>query len=133
DSRKGPYNAISNRSDQALVGALGTQSDAVSVQNADIFGFLATNNVTPTFGPNGRLYGKNTQPDVKVDPTRLTTDFSGEYMPVELPTFSDPLTSIGNPGNGNGKGGKDISIGYPSDTVITYYELDSLEIKANQS
>lgn len=130
DSRVGPYNTLTNRSDQVIVGALSTQSDAVSIQNADIFGYLATNNVTPSFGPLARLYGKNTPLDVKVDPTRLTTDFSGEYLPVEMPVLANPLTSFSN---GNGKGGNNIKIGYPSDTVITYYELDSLEIKSNQN
>lgn len=124
DSRKGPYNALTNRNDQVVVGALSTAADAVSIQNADIYGYLATNGVTPSFGPKGRLYGKDTQPNIQVDPTRLTTDFTGEYRPEAIPSLPNPLTSIGN--------SKDIELGYPSETVITYYELDSLDLKANQ-
>lgn len=75
DSTLGPPNPTTNRSDQVVVGTTSATATVAVGGNAQIYGFVATGAVQPTVGPNGRIYGTTTGAGVKVDPTRVRTDF----------------------------------------------------------
>lgn len=88
-----PYsNSVKN--DNGSVGSISVSSDAVSVQNADIWGYASTGGSLPQVGPNG-LVGSYGPPATKagvMDMSRVSTDFSADFDPVAMPALT---TSIG--------------------------------------
>lgn len=88
-SQVGPYNAATNRSDQATVATMRTQSDPIVLNsNASIFGYVATGGQDPTVGSGGRIYGLTTPSGTLVDQTRIRRDFSANLPDVAAPTAS---------------------------------------------
>lgn len=91
DSSLGPWNAVTNRNDRATVA---TDSTVQISNNAYVYGYVATNGVTPNVGANGRIYGATSPGTPKVDPTRVRTDFSMNLTDATAPTGSS--VSLGN-------------------------------------
>ncbi|MFP4540234.1 MAG: hypothetical protein ACLFR7_01275 [Opitutales bacterium] len=94
DSAAGPYNPISNRRDNGSVASVNVLVDAVDLNNADVFGFVATGGAPPSVGKNGSIMGFSTPSGTKIDPTRVATDFYAEFPAVEVPALSAPETSV---------------------------------------
>jgi hypothetical protein len=89
NSQTGAYDASTNRSDQATVATLRTQSDPIVLNsNASIFGYVATGGQDPTVGNGGRIYGLTTPSGTLVDPMRIRRDFSANLPDVVPPTSS---------------------------------------------
>lgn len=95
DSDLGPWDATTNRSDQATVATLSTAVDPVVLNsNASIYGFVATGGGLPDVGGNGRIYGPTTPADVDMDPARIRSDFSANLPAATAPTGT-PISNLG--------------------------------------
>lgn len=81
-----PY-STSVRHDNGTVGSISVSVNAVLVQNADIFGYVATGGSVPTVGPQGRV-GTFTTPLGTMDMSRVSTDFSANFDAVTTPATS---------------------------------------------
>lgn len=102
----GTYTPFSSavKNDNGSVGSVSVAVDSVLVQNADIWGYVSTNNAddpTDNVGANGSILGKNSVNDgtwkkASVDPTRVSTQFSANFDPVTMPTTGTNLGSISN-------------------------------------
>ncbi len=86
DSTAGPWHAVTNRLDQATVATTSTSNAGLAVNNADIYGYVATGGGTPVVGPNGSVHGATSPSSPKLDPTRLRTDFSYNIPDAPAPT-----------------------------------------------
>jgi len=82
------------RSDGGTVASVSIANTAVLVNNADIFGYVFTGGSQPEVGKNGSITGKNTPAGVKIDTSRISTDFSATFPNVPLPLDGEPLDSI---------------------------------------
>ena len=87
-----PYSAAT-RKDNGSVGSISVSVDAVLVQNADIWGYASTGGALPSVGANG-LIGPFGTPAGKMDMSRVSTDFSANFDPVEAPPAA--YTNVGN-------------------------------------
>lgn len=85
DSLVGPWNAVTNRLDQATVATTSTSNAGLAVNNADIYGYVATGGGQPVVGPNGSILGATSPASPKLDPSRLRTDFSYNIPDTALP------------------------------------------------
>ena len=92
-----PYSA-GVRKDGGTVGSISVSVDVVSVQNADIWGFVATgfDDITNTVGNNGSILGADSAAMgfTKVDPSRVSTDFTSSLDPVSAPSTTYSLGSV---------------------------------------
>lgn len=82
-----PYStAVKN--DNGSIGSISVSSDAVSVQNADIWGYASTGGALPKVGPTGLVgsYGPPATTAGTMDMDRVSTDFSASFDPVEAPS-----------------------------------------------
>jgi len=75
NSQLGIPDPTSNRTDQVIVGTTSATATVSVGGNAKVFGFVATGGAQPTVGTNGRIYGATTGAGVKIDPSRVRTDF----------------------------------------------------------
>ena len=80
--------------DKGSVGSISVSVSAVTVQNADIFGYAATGGSLPKVGPSGRV-GTFTTPLGTMDMSRVSTDFSANFDPVAQPTGGTWVGAIG--------------------------------------
>ncbi|HTL68415.1 MAG TPA: hypothetical protein VL200_12190 [Lacunisphaera sp.] len=90
-----PYNT-SYRNDNGSVGSISVGVGSVSVNQADVWGYVGTGGAAPSVGNNGSIMGANTPAGVTVDPNRVSTDFSASFDPVSTPTGGSSLASLGN-------------------------------------
>ncbi len=122
---------LNNRLDQGTVGSISAEVDALTLSNAEVFGFLATGGSTPILGPNGKVYGSDRAFEVEtlgdrdfyVDPTRITMDFTATFDDVETPSGSGSELPEGNV----------ITIGDPTGATTYVYEVDSIDIGPNKA
>ena len=95
-------NAVKN--DNGSVGSVSVAVDSVLVQNADVWGYVSTNNAddpTDNVGANGTILGEDSVNDgtwkkAGVDPNRVSTQFSANFDPVSMPATGTNLGSISN-------------------------------------
>lgn len=103
------------RRDRGTAGSVSVTTDAISLSNADIWGFVATGGAQPQTGPNGTVLGADSpvvgDPDYhNIDPDRVATDFSANFDPVVAPTSFD-ATYIDITGNADiGTAGTGITV-----------------------
>lgn len=136
DSRLGPYNAALgggkfNRNDTGSIGSTSVQVDALSIGNADIWGFASVG--TSDFsgidvGPNG-LVGPYGTADGVIDTNHVTTDFAANFDDViaPTPTTVTPITSIVTAKNLPEAGDVAAADG------IYYYSVGKIELSGNAS
>ncbi len=86
NSQLGIPDPTTNRSDQVIVGTTSVTATVAVGGNAKVFGFVATGGAQPTVGTNGRIYGATTGAGVKIDPTRVRTDFVENIPNTPTPT-----------------------------------------------
>ena len=91
-----PYSS-SVRNDNGTVGSISVSVSAVLVNNADIWGYAATGGSQPQVGSNGTILGDDSAAGgfSKVDPRRISTDFSANFDPVTSPTSGTTIASVG--------------------------------------
>lgn len=119
--------SFAKRRDHGSAGSIKVTTDAISLSNADIWGYVATGGSWPQAGPNGTVLGADSptvgQPGYhNIDPNRVATDFSANFDPVTVPptgsatvvasisgnytlgsTGTNSLYVAGSVGNTNGK------------------------------
>ena len=95
DSNAGPYHATTNRLDQATVATNLATNGGLSVNNADIYGAVATGGAQPVVGPNGSILGATSPSGLanNIDPSRVRLDFSSNLPDVAAPSGS--ATALG--------------------------------------
>jgi hypothetical protein len=71
------------------------QNSSVLLNQAHIWGSVATGGAAPQVGVNGSITGANTPAGVQVDPTRVSTDFSADLPLITAPTDGTPIASVG--------------------------------------
>lgn len=93
DTRKGHYNQAiaggTNKNDHGFVGSTSVSVDQVLIRQADILGYVATFNdadLSNNVGNNGSITGFNTPTGLKIDPQRVSTDFTASLPGVAAPT-----------------------------------------------
>jgi hypothetical protein len=77
------------KNDQGFVGSIDVAVDQVTIQNADIKGHVATNTDTDlsnNVGPNGSILADDSPVGTKIDPNRVSTDFTATLPEVTAPT-----------------------------------------------
>lgn len=94
NSGNGAYHAGLNRNDNGSVASTSVSVGAVSIQNADIWGWVATGGGMPQVGSKGSVLGADSPSEAKIDPNRISTDFYAEFPAVSAPTLSSPSTSL---------------------------------------
>ncbi|MCR3936512.1 hypothetical protein, partial [Klebsiella pneumoniae] len=69
------------------VGSISVSVAAVAINNADIWGYVATGGAMPSMGPNGTVgpFGTTTG---TMDMSHVSTDFTASFDPVTAPTGS---------------------------------------------
>lgn len=87
--------SASVRTDRGTVASAAVVNTAVLINQADVWGFVATGGAQPQVGANGSIRGPNTPEDVKIDPQRISTDFNADFSPVLLPDGGIPLFGVG--------------------------------------
>lgn len=93
-STGGLYDAA-KRKDKGSVGSVLVTADAVSISNADIWGYVATGGSAPSVGSGGKIHGTTTPSGVDVDTTRIRADFTANFDTVVAPTsFSSIYTNV---------------------------------------
>ncbi|MBI5768027.1 MAG: hypothetical protein HZA93_09540 [Verrucomicrobia bacterium] len=89
-----PY-STAVRNDRGSVASNAVGGGAVSVNQADIWGTVATGGTAPAIGHTGSIRGADTPPAVRVDPRRVATDFNADFPLVAAPGTGTTLTSVG--------------------------------------
>jgi hypothetical protein len=84
------------RNDHGSVASVAVDNTAVLVNQADIWGYAYTGGGAPRVGTQGSITGRNTPLGVRVDPTRVATDFTADFPDVTAPTDGTVLTSLGS-------------------------------------
>lgn len=102
DSQVGLWHATTNRLDRATVATNLATNGGIEVNNADIFGSVATGGGQPRVGPNGSIRGATSPATLpnNTDPANVRTDFAYNIpeatppggTPVALGTVSSNLT-----------------------------------------
>jgi hypothetical protein len=89
-STGGLYDA-SKRRDKGTAASVSVTTDAVSISNSHIWGYVATGGSEPQAGPNGTILGADSPAGAKIDPDRIATDFTANFDPVSAPTTTGTL------------------------------------------
>lgn len=89
-----PY-APAVRSDHGSIATLAVLNSAMLVNQAAVFGSVATGGAAPEVGINGSIRGKDTPPEVRIDPSRVSTDFSADLPLLTAPLDGTLLLTVG--------------------------------------
>ncbi|MBK1879941.1 pilus assembly PilX family protein [Pelagicoccus mobilis] len=134
DSRNGDYTpgTNSNRNSNGNVGSLSFDNSDVSLNNADIYGFIAvggTFDVDASFHRNGTLGEWGDSGGTK-DLTRVTEDFTADLPPVEEPSYGS-WTDVSVVNGGSSSIDGPLTLGSPTDTSPAEYVLDEIKLSGN--
>jgi hypothetical protein len=89
------------RLDNGSVGSISISTDAVVVQNADVWGYVSNNSGSTLHPPeefvgnNGSILGANSPTGSNVDPNRTSTTFSSSFEPTTVPS-EVAIANLGN-------------------------------------
>ena len=124
DSRIGPPDFASNRSDKLVVGAVSRDANAMTINgDVSVFGFAGTGQEAPLLlGNSLEVRGEDTPTGVSVDPDYLFQDFHFEFEEVVEPDWSGASTSLPAPVGGV------ITLGNTNGIPVSY-DVDYLELK----
>lgn len=82
------------RTDRGSVGSTGVINTAVMLNQANIWGSVATGGGQPQVGTNGTIRGADTPANVPIDPRRISTDFNASFNPIVAPVDGVPLLTV---------------------------------------
>ena len=88
-----PYSAAVRR-DTGTVGSTSVVNSAILLNQASIWGYVATGGGAPEVGSGGTIRGADTPADVAVDPRRVSTDFNADFAAVAVPADGTLLVAI---------------------------------------
>ena len=83
------------RSDRGSIATMAVVNNAMLVNQATVWGYVATGGAAPEVGVNGSIRGKDTPEGMQIDPARVTTDFSADLPLLTAPLDGTPLLSVG--------------------------------------
>lgn len=86
---------FSIRTDKGTVASTAFENTAVVVNQAHVWGYVATGGAAPQVGTNGTIRGATTADGVAIDPERVSTDFNAEFTPVAAPTDGTTIATVG--------------------------------------
>ncbi len=89
-----PY-STAVRTDHGSVASVAVQNSSVAVNQANVWGYVATGGSQPQVGTNGTVRGVGTPANVAVDPSRVSTDFNADFSVLTAPTDGTYLASVG--------------------------------------
>lgn len=89
-----PYSAAVRR-DHGSIASAAVSNDAVLINQAHIWGYVATGGGEPAIGSQGTVQGASTPTNVAVDSSRITHDFSAEFNLVVAPVDGTILETVG--------------------------------------
>jgi hypothetical protein len=101
------------RNDRGSVGSVSVAMDSILVKNADVWGYVSTNNgddPTENVGKKGSILGKDSPSGINVDPNRVSTQFSANFDPVETPAATGNIGSIATAGTTYGVAGSATTV-----------------------
>lgn len=136
--------ASGTKTDNGSVGSISVAVDSVLVKNADVWGYVSTNNAqdpTNNVGNNGSILGEDSTPDgtwtnKNVDPNRVSTQFSANFDPVTAPSTTvaniGTINTVGSYGTAGAKTTIvcDLITLSGKDEIITFVGDVTLIIKA---
>lgn len=88
-----PYSAAV-RSDKGTVGSASFVNSAVLINQANIWGYVATGGGAPQVGTGGTVRGADTPAGVDVDPRRVSTDFNADFDAALVPADGTVLATL---------------------------------------
>jgi hypothetical protein len=89
-----PYSDVV-RNDHGSIGTAAVENKAMLINQAAVWGYVATGGAAPEVGVNGSVRGANTPPDVMIDPARVTTDFVVDLPLLSAPVDGTPIPAVG--------------------------------------
>ncbi len=84
------------RQDRGSIGTLAVENSAVLINHATIWGRVATAGGAPEVGTHGSIRGADTPVGVRIDPARVTTDFTADLPLLSAPLDGTPLAAVGD-------------------------------------
>ena len=82
------------RNDRGSIATLAVENTALLINQADVWGYVATGGGAPEIGTQGSIRGADTPDDVLVDPARVTTDFTADLPLLTAPLDGTPLDEV---------------------------------------
>jgi len=82
------------RRDRGTVASAHVMVDSILVQNADIWGYAATAQENPSVGAQGSIMGADTPAGVRIDPARISNDFTADFPDLTAPTNGSVTAAI---------------------------------------
>ena len=82
------------RRDRGTVASASVINSAVLVNQASIWGYVATGGGQPEVGTNGTIRGLDTPAELKIDPNRVSTDFNADFDVVIAPVDGTVLAVL---------------------------------------
>ncbi|WP_414663203.1 pilus assembly PilX family protein [Horticoccus sp. 23ND18S-11] len=82
------------RTDRGTIGTMSLSNTALLVNEAHIWGYVATGGAQPGVGSTGSIRGSTTPVGVRIDPARIATDFNVNLTVVPAPVDGTFLASI---------------------------------------
>jgi Tfp pilus assembly protein PilX len=83
------------RRDGGSVATLAVESSSMLVNQAHVWGNVATGGAAPEVGVYGSIRGANTPDGMQIDPTRVSTDFAADLPPITAPIDGTPIATVG--------------------------------------
>lgn len=65
------------------------------VNQANVWGYVATGGGVPEVGVNGSIRGADTPAGVQIDPARVSTDFASDLPVLSAPVDGTPIVTVG--------------------------------------
>ena len=90
-----PYSA-GVRNDRGSVATLAVVNSAALINQANVWGYVATGGGQPQVGANGTIRGATTPAGVAIDPSRISTDFTATLDVVPAPTDGTFIAKLGS-------------------------------------
>lgn len=90
-----PYSAAV-RSDKGGIATTAVQSLSMLVNQATVWGYVATGGAAPEVGVQGSIRGANTAEGVQIDPARVSTDFVANLPNLSAPVDGTILATVGD-------------------------------------
>jgi hypothetical protein len=83
------------RTDRGSVASTSVLNTALAVNQANVWGYVATGGAAPQVGTGGTIRGATTAPTVKIDQRRVSTDFNADFPVISNPTDGALLLTVG--------------------------------------
>lgn len=83
------------RNDRGSIGTLAVENTAMLVNQASVWGSVATGGGAPDVGVHGSIRGAGTPADVMIDPARVSTDFTADLPLLTAPVDGTVLATVG--------------------------------------